>query len=135
MLQRRLIENFIEPARGSDGGFTIVEVILAISILAIGLLATANMQVTAIRGNASARRTSERVTWAQDKFEELMTLSYSHADLAESGNTHVEASPPAGYTVQWDVTDNTPVTNTKLITVTVTGQGKTVQLTGVKPNF
>ena len=135
MLRRQLIESLIDPTRGREGGFTIIEVILAISLLAIGLLAIANMQITAIRGNSSARRTSERVTWAQDKFEELMTLAYSHADLAESGNTHVEASPPAGYTVEWDVTDNTPVPNTKLITVTVAGLGKTIQLTGVKPNF
>ena len=135
MLPRQWIQGIIKPDQEREGGFTIIEVILAISILAIGLLAIANMQVTAIQGNSSARRMSERVTWAQDKFEELMTLSYSHADLAQSGNTHVEATPPAGYTVQWDVTDNTPVPNTKLVTVTVTGLGKTTQLTGVKPNF
>jgi len=135
MLPSQWIQDIIKPDKERQGGFTIIEVILAISLLAIGLLAIANMQVTAIQGNSSARRTSERVTWAQDKFEELMTLSYSHADLAQSGNTHVDATPPAGYTVQWDVTDNTPVLNTKLVTVTVTGLGKTTQLTGVKPNF
>ena len=131
----RVLKGVFRSNEGKEAGFTILEVLLAVSLLSIGLLGIANMQVAAIQGNASARRTSERVAWAQDKLEELMTLSYAHADLDPSGNTHTEGSPPAGYAISWDVTNNTPVPNTKLITVTVIGQGKTTQFTGVKPNF
>lgn len=119
----------------SEEGFTIVEVIMAISILAIGLLAVANMQIMAMQGNASASWQAEQTTHAQDKMEELMALTYTHADLDPAGNTHTEANPPENFTITWDVAVDTPVPDTKLITVTATGLNKTTILTGVKPNF
>jgi prepilin-type N-terminal cleavage/methylation domain-containing protein len=42
-----------------DDGFTLLEVIMAISILTIGLLAVASMQASAIRGNAISREYTE----------------------------------------------------------------------------
>ena len=118
-----------------EAGFTILETIIAISILAFGLLAVANMQIMAVKGNASAEWQAEQTIHAQDKMEELMALAYTHADLDPAGNTHNEANPPDNFTITWDVFDNTPVTNTKLITITVAGLNKTTVLTGVKPNF
>lgn len=119
-------------------GFTILEVIIAISLLSVGLLAIANMQIMAIQKNSSARWQTEQTTYAQDKMEELMALSFTHADLDPAGNTHNEANPPDNLTIRWDVFDDTttfPVPDTKLITITVTGVGKSTVLTGVKPDF
>ena len=129
MARIRMVEH------NSEAGFTIVEVIMAISLLSIGLLAIANMQVMAMKGNASAGWQAEQTNYAQDKLEELMALAYTHADLDPAGNTHTEANPPDNYTITWDVVENIPVTDTKLITVTATGLNKTTILTGVKPNF
>ncbi len=119
----------------SEAGFTIVEAILAISILAVGLLAMANMQIMAMKTNSSARWQAEQTIHAQDKMEELMALAYTHADLDPAGNPHSEANPPDNFTITWTVLSNTPVPDTKLITVTVTGLNKTTVLTGVKPDF
>ncbi|RJQ64145.1 MAG: prepilin-type N-terminal cleavage/methylation domain-containing protein [Desulfobacteraceae bacterium] len=121
--------------RRSEAGFTIIEVLIAIGILAFGILAVASLQVTAIRGNASAKYQTEQNTWAQDKLEDLMTRTYAHADLDPAANPHEEASPPAGYTITWSVTDATPVAGSKLIAVTIAGNGKTTTLIGVKPQF
>ncbi len=123
----------------SEAGFTIVEAIIAISLLAVGLLAIANMQIMAMKGNASARWQTEQTTHAQDKMEELMALAYTHTDLDPAGNTHNETNPPDNVTITWTVFDDDTsgflVPDTKLITVTVTGLNKTTVLTGVKPDF
>ena len=128
----------------NEAGFTIVESIIAISLLAVGLLAIANMQLMAMKGNSSASWQAEQTTHAQDKMEELMALSYTHADLDPDPavNPHNEANPPDNFTITWTVIDSDnpggtgfSVPDTKLITVTVTGLNRTTVLTGITPNF
>ncbi len=121
-----------------EGGFTLLEVIVAISILTFGLLAVASMQMTAIRGNYNASNITEATTVAQDRLEDLMGLLYSDP-LLDPGNGLSDPAPPSpsGYTITYDVLDNNPITNTRLITVTVRWQDKGAQkqtvLTCVKP--
>ena len=127
-----------------DEGFTLIEVLIAISIFAVGLLAVATMQLSAIRVNSTAGQITTRITWAQDKLEQLMALPYSDPLLEaagnppgndSTGNTHQLSPTTEGYTISWAVTDNTPVPNTKLIAVSVTGRGKTSQLTSMKSDW
>lgn len=103
------------PFESREAGFTLIEVILAISILTVGLLAVASMQVSAIRGNSYADCVTEAAVLAQDKLEELMADSY--AGVASSSETD------GNYTVTWSVDPNgaSGVANTKIIEVTVTG--------------
>lgn len=117
-------------------GLTFMEVIVAISILTVGLLAVASMQISAIQGNSLAGRLTTGTSLAQDKIEELLLLPYTftftHPDLIDNnthGGPHVEPNPPSGYTIRWDVTDNIPFGNTKSITVTVTWRDKGVYKT------
>jgi len=121
-----------------EKGFTLLEVIVAISILTFGLLAVASMQMTAIRGNYNASNITEATTVAQDRLEDLMGLLYSDPLLAPGNGLSDPAPPsPSGYTITYDVSDNNPMTNTRLITMTVQWQDKGVQkqtvLTCVKP--
>jgi prepilin-type N-terminal cleavage/methylation domain-containing protein len=122
--------------RGQSAGFTLIEVIIAISLLAVGMLTVASMQVSAITGNAQANRVTEATTAAQDKLEELMALPYTDTDL--TNGQHADTDPP--YDRAWTITDNPGgVTNTKRITVTVSGGNlkNNVVLTSViiNPNF
>lgn len=131
----------------AEGGFTLLEVIVAVSILTFGLLAVASMQLTAIRGNYNAYNITEGTTVAQDRLEELMGKTYGDSDLSDPGTgtdggdgvatTHQDPSPPPGYTISWDVESDNPVANSKLITITVQWQDKGVQkqtvLNCVKP--
>jgi prepilin-type N-terminal cleavage/methylation domain-containing protein len=67
-------------------GLSLLEVLAAIAILSFGLLAVATMQGSSIKGNSQAIGTTEAITLAQDKVEELMRLSYNDADLTDTDN-------------------------------------------------
>ncbi len=109
-----------EEAKGrakKEQGFTLLDVIAALALLTVGLLAVASMHVGAIQGNSFAGHVTEGVTWAQDKLEQLMALPYD--DLNDDSSPEQQGL----YTIAWTVS-NGPVANTKLITVTVTWQDK-----------
>ena len=130
-----------------DQGFTLIEVLIALTIFAVGLLAVAAMQTSAITVNSTAGQITTRMTWAQDKLEELMALPYTDPLLEDlgnppsgtdsAGNLHQETISDGSdnYIISWAVTDDTLITGTKLITVTVTGKGKTTQVSYVKPDM
>ncbi len=71
-----------------SSGFTLIEVLVGLIILAIGLLAIAGMQVTSVRGNFFSNNITQASILAQNRLEELRNLDVSHADL--SIGTHEE---------------------------------------------
>ncbi len=113
-------------------GFTLIEALLAVSILSIGLLAIAAMQTSAIKVNSSANYLSKRSTWAQDKLEELVALPYSNAKLDEGD--HGPETTSDGHTVEWNVVAG-PVSDTKQVTVTITKGSKTTQMRFIKADL
>lgn len=116
--------------KNGSAGFTLLEVLIAMFILAFGLLAIAQMQVTAIRGNAFSNRTTTALTLAQDKIEELSGLSFDNHQLA-AGDHPAGADPNpdlSPYTRRWNIVNGL---NTKTVTVTVTWPGHKVELNTV----
>ena len=55
-------------------GFTLLEMLVAGTILAVGLLGIASMMVSAMQGNNYARRVSIATNLAQQKIEEMLLL-------------------------------------------------------------
>jgi type IV pilus assembly protein PilV len=104
-------------------GFTLLEVLIGISILTIGLLAIAKMQVSAIDGNFFSKNTTAALTLAEEKMEDLLGRDLLDSDLEDGTHDegHVDESGEAGglYHRSWTVADNTPIPNTKTITITV----------------
>jgi type IV pilus modification protein PilV len=82
--------NFPSPLMGEGkgggemGGFTLIEVLIAIVILTVGLLAVGSMQISAIRGNFMGGNTSIALSLASEKMEDLLNRDYNHADLSDS---------------------------------------------------
>jgi type IV pilus assembly protein PilV len=60
---------------GGQKGFTILEVLVAMIVLAIGLLGLAPMFVMSMRGNQFSREVSETAYLAQDRIEQLKNQS------------------------------------------------------------
>ena len=102
----------------ASAGFTLIEVLIAVAIFAIGILAIAGMQIKSINLNSAARLQSEATTAAVDCMERLMSLPYEHPDLDESTGTQQYQVGP--YTVFWSVTDESPISWCKTIAVWVT---------------
>ena len=58
-------------------GFTLIEVLISLVILAISLLALAGLMTTTTRNTASGGRLTEAATFAQDKLEELRAMPWN----------------------------------------------------------
>ena len=92
-------------------GFTLLEVVIALAVFSIGILAIASIQISSINGNASARMQTEATTLAVERLERLIALPYDHADLDENNNPHLATS--GVYTIIWRITDDDPIPLTK----------------------
>ena len=120
-------------------GFTLLEVIVAISILTIGILAIASMQASAIRGNGFASGVTESGTWCGDQLEQLLGLDWDDPLLQDADGdgagglddidfdnnpaTQGDAdfwAARGSYNIYWNAADSEVTSNTKTITVIVT---------------
>ena len=111
-------------------GFTLIEVLIALTIFSVGLLAIAALQTSAIRMNSTGNRLTELSTVGIDKFENLMSLPYTNAQLAVG--TQTDPVTPDGYTVSWTVVQDALVANTRRITLTVTRNGKMLRIWSIR---
>jgi len=57
-------------------GFSLIEVLIALTFLAIGLLAMASLQVTSVRGNFFSNNLMQATYVAQDRLEYLKNLPF-----------------------------------------------------------
>ena len=116
-----------------DKGFSLLEVMVAISILTIGILAVASMQITAVRGNASAENLTEASALVGGRIERLIALPYDDpllqdtdgdgfAGLQDATSETSDHSTPDGekYTVYWNIAADDVAGGTKTISVIVT---------------
>ena len=113
-------------------GFTLIEVLIAIGIFSIGILAVASMQLRSINLNSSAQMQSQATTLAVECLERLKMLPYDHTDLDEGSNPH--QNQLGGYTIVWEVTEALDLP-TKRITVTVNNSNpnaKDVRISTIK---
>lgn len=62
-------------------GYSLIEVLIAMAVFSIGILAIFSMQITATNGNALARGMTENYNCAMDKAEELLALPFNNVNL------------------------------------------------------
>lgn len=120
----------------NENGFTLIETMLAIAIMAIGLLALASLQVTAIGGNAQSKKRTLALSLAEDKIETYRHTAYASIPAGQEVETGLETL----YTRNTNVENDTPVTGVKTVTVTVFWHNmndklKQVQLVTIIANY
>ena len=111
-------QQFAIKYKTGNSGFTLIEVLFAIAIFAIGILALTSLQAVYIGGNSSARMQTESTTLAAQWLERLKILPYAHSDLDTVGNPHRQVV--GAYRIEWNVADNSPINEVKTIRITVT---------------
>jgi type IV pilus assembly protein PilV len=118
----------------TDKGFTLLEVLVAVTIFAIGLLAVASMQTNATTGNSFSQRHTAATAVAQGALESVMALPSNNAlfDAAVIGAAYDLDPLAAGttlmvnggtYTATLNITPNVPATNVATVVINLTGPG------------
>jgi type IV pilus assembly protein PilV len=103
-------------------GFSLIEVLVALIILSISLLALAGLMVTTTKNNSFGNHMTEAATLAQDKLEQLRAVRWEA--IPEGAST--DPAPQIGstgisYVRNWTVVANGVL---KTITIAVSWQDK-----------
>jgi|LGOV01.1.fsa_nt_gb type IV pilus assembly protein PilV len=142
----------------NQNGFTLVELLIALVIFAVGILGVATMQISSIKGNSKGRQISEAVTVGADRIERFISMSYDDSALDDDdgdgtaqdvdadgaddngGNFGLDdLTNPDGIAdtdgdgtndLFWNVAVDHPLPNTKTIKLFIEplGAGKTVEM-------
>ena len=99
-------------------GFTMVEIIIALSFLAITLLATGSMIINIARSGSVNRKSTLACTLCQTKLEALKSLGYEAVSNSEELNLNESGNSGGIYNRRVTVTDGSTA-DTKIVTVEV----------------
>jgi len=103
------------PVRNSNApGFSLIEAMLAMSILAVGLLIAAQMIPMALRTTTQTSVRTNAVQVAQRRLDDLRAQDF-HAGVLTAG---VYSASEGNYNLSWAITDSIPVPGNKRITLT-----------------
>ena len=94
-------------------GFTLIEILIAIIILSISLLALAGLMATTTRNTSFGGNLTEAATFAQDRLEEFRVTQW--ANIITGSDTRT-GSTGIIYTRNWNVVQNG---NLRTVTITI----------------
>jgi type IV pilus assembly protein PilV len=101
-------------------GFSLIEILIALVILSISLLALAGLMVTTTKNNSFGAHMTEAATFAQDQLENLRTSPW--VNVVTNHDTRLGFDNFTQYTRNWTVVPNVAAPNdtVKEITITIT---------------
>ena len=117
---RRIETSTRRRPRRRIAGLTLVEVMMALAILSLGLMAMLAMQVQAMRGGKTGHHTTRAAQIARDRMEFFHRVGWSDADLTDTtgwllaGDIITDQVETLGggtfrneqrYTVDWEIQD------------------------------
>lgn len=109
-------------------GFTLVEMLVASAILAIGLMATATMISRSTIKDTQAYYTTRASLMVEEFFENATRMQYSAADFnvmaGAAWNANIDG---VAYNTVCILANNTPMNNCKEMTCTITWNNKGLQ--------
>ncbi len=112
------------PVRRSERGASLIELMIALVVLALGILAVAQLFPAGTRSQASDRMLTSANYYAQEKIEVLNHVLFSDPQLTDGRHPAGLATEACGTSGKWrrhyEVTTlSAPLDNLKKITVTV----------------
>lgn len=127
----------MDKSYGSQAGFSMVELLIAVVILAVGLLGLAELQITAMRANTQSESMVAATALAKEKIEEIAALASDNTTFNNPVNNATWTGSPftlagAGrFDVTYSVaTNHQGVTNLCLVTVRVRSQDEVMSVLG-----
>lgn len=96
-------------SRNNDRGFTLVEVVVAMLVFTVGIVALAQLMAVTMRMQAHGRNQTSAVRLAQDKLDQLMSLNFTTSPAVQiTGSDSLSAdvenyfdNDVDGYTRRW----------------------------------
>lgn len=114
------------PRRGrirGKAGFTLIEVLVALVVFAIGILSLGITIPMATKRINSAGTQTRASALATERAETLLITPYDHGDLTQGTHTDPNNPVEGSYYVKWVVTDDQPIAACKRIVVSVSRWG------------
>jgi prepilin-type N-terminal cleavage/methylation domain-containing protein len=111
-----------------EGGFTLVEVLIATVVLTIGLVAVAELMAITLRMQMMGKNETSAVRLAQSKIDQLVALNFdpgvSGAAVAVGGSLTADVAgyfdtAAPGFTRRWQITAVAGYTNVRMLTVRI----------------
>src|SRR5262249_20292234 len=100
-----------------DSGFTLIEVLVAMVVLATGFLGIAGLTMGVIRGNLYSKNVTSATVVAEQMIEGVQRVGYANA--ATLAGTDTVSMGGTDYTRVTTISNATPAANMKTVTVTV----------------
>ena len=107
-------------AGNDEKGFTLVEVVVALTVIAIGIMGLSIVFPLATRDVGKSGVATRGLELCQEKLEDLHMLGYTSVYL-EAGYAHADSLNPIDsvYVRTWEAFDDQPMTGCKRVEVTV----------------
>jgi type IV pilus assembly protein PilV len=119
----------------NQNAFSLIEILIALSIFSIGMLAVVSLQISSMDLNTSSRRLTDATALASERMERLLALPYTHEDLLEENNEDFQDTNGI-YEISWNIVEDQFINDTKTIQVIVAfnnrGEQRQVELQQVK---
>ena len=116
---------------GRSTGMTLLEVVVALMLLCVGIMAVAGMLNVSVFSNAKAQTGVEDALTAAMMMERILALPYDDPELEDRDDDFNPQDPDHGpfdvgqgaATIEWEVDREFPTLNTKRVLITLRRKG------------
>ena len=100
--------NTLQNTISKDNGFSLIELLIAISVMALGMLAAASMQYSAVRNNATGNTSTQATMLAEATMEMLKnqdidSTALTVGDYVDPTRVDASGNPGGIYNRNWHI--------------------------------